>query len=501
MTYCILAAGRGSRLQEITKIHKALAPIGQKAVISHIIDKAPLNSEIVIAVGHQANLIKEYCLAAHPEKKFIFVEVDNYDGPGSGPGYSLFCCKKHLQRPFYLVCSDCMVPEPLPNLHRNWIGVSPVDDPENWSTANVEYSHVNAFKNKSKDGYQHAFIGLAGIKDYEVFWKQLRQSGEKEFEMVSAFYDPTVYGGLFAYDFIWHDTGTPYNYRKSSVGHKTLGLNKEINEHTYKVGNRCIKLFLEPEIAQRRIARAKILEGLIPNIVYSGNNVYAYQWVEGKTMYECDLPTFKRFLDWCQNELWQDVGPGPLDCMQFYKQKTQDRFNQYLRKKQIFDCACNINGINCLPMQDYLDQIDWEVLSSGVPVLFHGDLQFENIIFSDTGFKLIDWRDCFGESKTRGDLYYEFAKLYGGLCMSYHEIKHNGFSIKKSESIELWFNVPENLQTMRYYFENWLLKNGYNLRKVRILTALIYLNMSPLHTSPFDEMLFNQSKYLLSLNL
>lgn len=516
--FCILAAGKGVRCQEVNKLHKCLLPIGNKAVISHIIDKAPPESEIVIAVGHQAQLVKEYCVAAHPDRHFIFVLVDNYENQGSGPGYSLQCCKRYLQRPFYLVCSDCIVSEELPDLSRNWIGVFPVSDPANWSTAQVYDGKVIQFKNKAIDGYEYAFIGVAGIKDYNVFWSQMRHT-DKEYEMVSAFYSPDAYNELYAQLFSWFDTGTPKNYTKSkvSLGQCNLGMAKEIDELTYKVGDRCVKVFGDAQVAAGRIERASYLSGLIPDIQFQGEHVYAYKWVGGGTMYEMGtLDMFSKFLDWCETNLWtkrpeisQDMQPpccvnlrpfykNFFDlCHKFYHDKTLDRLKSYLNKKGLkHDHDEYIQGRMCSSIEIYLDKIDWAKLSQGVPVLFHGDLQFENIICNDGTFCLIDWRDSFAEERKFGDLYYDLAKLYGGLGMCYQNIKEGKFKISEHEYS---FEMPPWLADLRNYFENWVLRKGYDLYKIKTLTALIYLNMAPLHTPEFDRLLFCHAKYLLSM--
>jgi len=48
---CILAAGAGTRMGELSNhINKAILPVNFKAVISYIVEKFPVNVEIVIAV-------------------------------------------------------------------------------------------------------------------------------------------------------------------------------------------------------------------------------------------------------------------------------------------------------------------------------------------------------------------------------------------------------------------------------------------------------------------
>ena len=50
-------------------------------------------------------------------------------------------------------------------------------------------------------------------------------------------------------------------------------------------------------------------------------------------------------------------------------------------------------------------------------------------------------------------------------------------------------------------FDNFLLKNNMDLKKTKILTALIWLNMSPLHEYPLNEFLFYFGKYNLFLEI
>lgn len=465
---CILAAGTGSRLKK--PLHKCLLPVNGCAVISHIIDNTPKNTEFVVAIGYQGQLVKEYCLAAHPARKFTFVEIDVYEGPGSGPGYSLSCCQDRLQQPFYLVCGDCIVLEKLPPLNANWIGLHPVTNTSQWSTALVEDGKVVKFMNKSAEGYPFAWIGLAGIKDYQTFWQQLHGP-----EVVSAFQNPQVYP-LLGKNFTWYDTGTPENYAATCVG---LGMAKEIGESTYHIENRCVKVFVDSEVCKNRIQRASILP--VPPILYRGNHVYAYEWVEGKTLYELNnFDLFVQFLKWCEKSLWIHGGELGDACNKFYHDKTYKRLQMYYDKG-------NIEAIN-------LEKVDWERLYRGVPCQIHGDLQLENVLYGDK-FYLIDWRDSFGGLLNCGDIYYDFAKLYASLSMSYQHIKEGNFWFQDGHYS---FTVTPELTEMKVYFENWLLRKGYDLYKVRLLCALVYLNMAPLHTTPFDKLLFHHARDLIT---
>ena len=135
----ILAAGMGSRLGNLTKnINKAMLPINNKAIISHIINKFPEEYEFVVCLGYKGEELKQYCQLAHPNHKFTFVEIDKYEGERSGPGYSSLQCKQHLQRPFYFVVADCVIDSKMPHLDGNWLGIYPTAYPEKYSTVQVD---------------------------------------------------------------------------------------------------------------------------------------------------------------------------------------------------------------------------------------------------------------------------------------------------------------------------------------------------------------------------
>ena len=210
---CILAAGVGSRLENLSNhINKGLLPLDNKAIISHMIDKTPKEYEIIIALGYKGDMVKEYCEAVHTNRTFKFVEVDKYKGEGTGPAYSINQCKEYLQRPFIWVTADTIISDELPKIDNNWLGLYPTSIPELYSTVNTNNGDVVDFKNKDKNGYEYAFIGLAGVYDYETFWNELDvDSGE----IVSAYYNIDKYSSMKSKKFNWYDVGTIDNYMRA----------------------------------------------------------------------------------------------------------------------------------------------------------------------------------------------------------------------------------------------------------------------------------------------
>ena len=59
----------------------------------------------------------------------------------------------------------------------------------------------------------------------------------------------------------------------------------------------------------------------------------------------------------------------------------------------------------------------------------------------------------------------------------------------------------DNLKVLSKFkpiYEDWIIANNYDLNKVKTITALIFLNMSPLHDEKFGKMLWFKCIEILS---
>ena len=151
-----------------------------------------------------------------------------------------------------------------------------------------------------------------------------------------------------------------------------------------------------------------------------------------------------------------------------------------------------------------LKDIDWENLFNGVPSGFHGDFHFENILYDEINdkFTFLDWRQNFGNSLSIGDRYYDFAKLLHGLIICHELIHLDRYSVQMNDNvINYSFERKPILISCEEYFYKWLEDNHYDVKKVRILTALIYLNIAALHHYPYCHLLYNLGKTMLYENL
>lgn len=505
----ILTAGLGSRLKNLTQdINKALLPINNKSIITHIIEKFPKNYDFIITVGYHGDSIKEYCKITHPEHNFTFVDIEDYESEKSGPGYSALLSKNYLQRPFYFTTCDCIIDSTLPHLDGNWLGVQPTSYPEKYSTIKTdENDNVIEFTNKNINGFDLAFIGIGSILDYEKFWSELNNN-MKNGEIVDAFMYPKNYTSFKVKRLKWLDTGNLDDLQRTReyFKDKPLSLQKDTSEITYLDNGKFLKFSPDNHILSRRSNRAQKLKNQIPPNFGITNKFMYYDWVEGNTLYEIDdLSTFINFLKIFEQNL-NTITVGNIDDIRkFYISKTKDRFVKFVKKYGTDYSALEheINGIKRPCLENLLyDNRKFDVLDvNPFYELFHGDLQFDNVIYNkkNNKFYYIDWRDSFGDSTNSGDVYYDLAKLYGGLLIPYNLMKNENkiTYTEGSYTVNYSYPISENLVKFKLIYENWIVEKGYDLKKVKFITGLIFLNMSPLHDGKFGKMLWFKSIEML----
>ncbi len=476
---CILAAGVGSRMGDIV-VNKAIVPVDGKAVISHIIDKVDKKIEIVIAVGHKKETIKNFLSLAYPDRKITYVPIDKYVGPGTGPGYSLLKCKKELQCPFILSTADTIIEENIPLPYIDWLGVSETTETEKYLTVKIDGVRVTRMDDKTKNDNKYACIGLIGINDYKQFFNGLENNKELikgEVQFSNGFKNLQFDAKFFN---TWRDTGSKekYDFGKS-------------DEFIYFVNGKVIKYFENVETATNRIKRVKHLRGTVPEVKGKGN-FYSYPYVPGQVLYDVlDENVMKEFLVWLEKNLWkkEKITTKVMEaCKDFYISKTANKLRLFYDSTKIKSEEGKI-----------IKLVNWNnLIGTPIPSTFHGDLQPDNVIYNEKKFTLIDWRQDFGGLLEIGDLYYDLAKLYGGLTINYSMIKEGNFKVDISDDkIYYDFHVNNNLLKAKEVYEKWLKEKGYDLDKIKTLTALIFLNMAPHHHPPFNLLLYSMGKDML----
>jgi len=522
---CILAAGKGTRNTSITGLHKALLPLENKAVISRIIDCVSEDIEIIIAVGYKSEQVKSYIKYIFPKRNIKFVYIDNFSGAGSGPGLSLLMCKNHLQIPFIFTSTDTIIEESyvFDSLDENWMGVSHVEL-EDSSKYCLVYDHEDKqgerYLKKMYFGEGNlAYVGAAGIYDYSSFWSSLESQKiekkdsrnrevENEYQVLHGF-DGLKKIKLF--ECTWHDTGNDYSYEKvrNFFSHEVVAT--KANEAVFIENGKVIKYFADADIAKRRIERTKFLNGSSPSIKYLNDNMFSYDYVNGKLLSNLSedkllkkvLPFyFEKFA----SEQFEKTDEFLSDCKEMYYNKTHNRIINSFAGTDL-DKIEFINGVRVDGILELLKKINWDsVYDLSVPSRFHGDFQPENILHDGNDFKLIDWRDSFGKSLEVGDFYYDLGKLYHAIIINGQIVLSKGYGYKiKNNAAYIDYNLKSNLQLLMDYFENFCKERELSWSNVELLGILQYIGICSLykefHGGEYGKFLFLLGKYLLAKKL
>lgn len=485
---CILSAGLGSRMQMYPNLHKSLLPLGNRTVISRILDQFK-ESTIVVALGYKSSQVRSYLEFFHPDRHFEFVYVDNYDKRGSGPGYSLFCCRHNLNCPFVFTSSDTIVN---PSEHdltpsHDWVGVGL----PNWScgTEYCNFSEDNGFWFGSK---QNVYIGMIGVLNYQSFWENLSKPNivRNEHQVIDGLSSLKPKSKWFN---SWIDTGNinSYEYAKS----KFSQIVEEKPKETIFIDNgRVAKFFSESKTVENRIKRADLLREYVPTVTRIDDNIYGYSYVDGDLLSnvvdESKMDLFVSFLDKFASDTFPYASFAE-DCKYMYRDKIYERVEKH-PDKIFLESVKKINGVIVRPIDEILNGIDWEtIINKGISVKIHGDLQPENIIITKDRVVLLDWRDSFGNSLVGGDLYYDLGKMYHAIVVNGEMVRKKHFSVSISgEEAIVDIKFRSNLFALKDKMQTFCLKKGLDWHRVELLGILQLINISSMHCGNYSRFLY-----------
>ena len=501
----IPSAGVGSRLGTLTKnINKALIQINGKAVISHIIDLYPKEYEFIVCLGHKGDLLKQYLEISHPKMKIKFVDIDNFDGPGSGLGYTLRKTKNLINSPFYFHTNDAIFNKKIPNFDHDTILLSTnLIDSRNYRTASIDENKgiITELHDKTQNKLLnvYTYTGVAYIKNYEDF---IRFLDIMSVEIGESDYFIQKFGGEtnFHLSSDWMDIGSidGINTAKAAFGgFKNLD---KTTEEIYFVDENVIKFDINDVTVSQKVERSKKLKKVVPKVLKNTENFYMYKYVEGELIADLLNPneTFQDLLIWCEKNLWNEIKLDKSnkalfksETKNFYFDKTCDRINYFNEEYGYFDRNTKINGTAYPKLEEILNEVDWDDIFDALPCEYHGDLHFENILKTNKGYCLLDWRGSYGNSTSFGDIYYDFGKLLHGLWLNHKIIRDDHYEIRmKGSTITFDVYQKKSLIDCQKILKEYALSNNYSWRKIETIAALILLNIAPLHHDPYSKLLY-----------
>lgn len=482
----IPTCGLGLRLGELTKnYNKALLPYGSKPIISHIIDNFSQDIEFIIPIGHCKNLVVDFLQVAYPNHNFTFVIIDDYTSTDSGPGYTVQQCKPYINKPFYYIpCDTYFVESLVDNVDTVYYKTVPNKLQNQYTMLYIKNNKVIDYTFKTSNyKSDKAFTGLMYIQNYTDFFERLNHK-----EIIFTIQENTKCKELSS----WIDFGQLEIYNTENTKLQPFNFTKT-NEYTYHCNGKIIKYNENDKVSEKKFYKFAYNPNVFPNNVCYKQKFLAYDYYPGNVVYHHKNLNFISLLEWLDEKVWLKSNTNITnDCILFYRDKTFSRIESFFKKYPDLKDVNRVNNIEVKSWDYYLDKIDWNTLyTDTVPGFVHGDLQFDNILVNSNSYKLIDWRHEFGNNQQIGDIYYDLAKLLGGLYIDYSQIKDNEFNfVIQDETVSL--HVPTMLHHQFYMtqLKNYILSKGYNWIKVQTLVPIIYWNMAPLHHYPFDLLLW-----------
>ena len=182
-----------------------------------------------------------------------------------------------------------------------------------------------------------------------------------------------------------------------------------------------------------------------------------------------------------------------VDLKEIYLEKTKARLRQLKNtglSSALDEPVIFINGkaYRNLPLlkNNLFHLIKKELLESKDFSITHGDLCFSNILFDPNYyiFKLIDPRGSFGDIGIYGDPRYDIAKLRHSIVGMYDFMVAGFFDLRQQANNNFSFKINSinSAITLEKYFDLCVEKFAYKLSEIKLIEALFFLTMIPLHS-------------------
>ncbi|MBR4718894.1 MAG: hypothetical protein IKP31_01485 [Lachnospiraceae bacterium] len=113
----------------------------------------------------------------------------------------------------------------------------------------------------------------------------------------------------------------------------------------------------------------------------------------------------------------------------------------------------------------------------------HGDLCFSNILYNHDArlLRLIDPKGAMEEDEMYMNPYYDLAKLSHSICGLYDYFNSDQYEIVLGDNMKLELKIDCDNDRYVDIFKEYLDKNGFDIRLIRLYEASLFLSMLPLH--------------------
>ncbi len=515
ITAIIPAAGRPTnKIIFNSNLPDAMIPINGKPVIGYIIEDLMTRriNNIVVVLNHHDNNTENYISKKYSERCNLKIIYDH--STGRGLGYAMYLASKYVGNRHVLVyLGDTIYKGRLIFKKSFLVTTNKYDDSSKWCFVEKNDSKLS-FVDKPQfyNGIGRVICGLYYFDHADLF-KKITIREEKKGGKMSMHQILTPYAEKYPFLLVqekkWYDCGNIENYYQAKIDFLRLrGFNSVKYDSLYgiitKTGVRSEKIKKEINWYRQLPDQLKIFTPRLIN--YSIGNGQASYSLEFYGYQSLDDIFIFGYLD---EKIWHLIINNLLDIIKLFKSfKTNVPFSDYqimyhdkilerlaeLKQdawwKKLLNCPeVIINGRTYKNVNYFLPQIEKiakKLYSRKEMGLVHGDLCLNNILF-DPGnrlFKLIDPRGSFGQGTIYGDIKYDLAKLRFSLSGHYDFIVSDLFKVETGEkNNELRYdNYSDDYhRRIGQQLDQLLVDRGYDLKKIRIIEALLFLSVIPHH--------------------
>lgn len=492
----------------------AMIPINGKPVIGYIIEdllERRINNIVVILNSNDHNTEK-YIIQKYGERCRLQVVYDR--SAGRGLGYAMYLAQAYLtNRQVLVYLGDTIYKGPLTFAKSFLVTTKKYDDSNKWCFVEKrgrQFSFVD--KPQFYTGPGQVICGLYFFRQASLFKKivqtEERKGGKFSMHQILASYTKRDPFALIA-EKKWYDCGNIENYYQAKIDFLRLrGFNSIKYDKLYgiitKTGTRSDKITKEIDWYRQLPDKLKIFTPRL--LSYTIDKKTAQYSLEFYGYQSLDDIFIFGYLD---EKIWHLIISHLLDIVDLFKtfkqtvplvdyqamyhDKILDRvaeLKQDLGWQKLLACPeVIINGQTYKNIDQFLPKLEkiaqklYSVKEMGV---IHGDLCLNNILF-DPGnrlFKLIDPRGSFGRQTIYGDLKYDLAKLRFSLVGNYDFIVSDLFKLEEGHQINMFnYTTYSDHYHLRIgqTLDRLLSSRGYDLKKIKIIEALLFLSVIPHH--------------------
>lgn len=496
----IPAAGKGTRFHELGKQYpKCILPYKEVPIIIHNIRalvEAGCDEIIIGAHFAKIDMIKEVVSNWCTSSDFA-VRVVNVGKSNSMPStiHSLIADEKCSGENVLIMLGDVVIEGPIPEERSyDWLSVTEVEDFERWCMVELDpMGEVVEFHDKCEDEppTDLAASGLYYFTDVKELFLHLRSSiiqgqfeEEEELQLSSVM---SRYTGMRCFTPTIIDLGTHKDYLENRGLTRCRSFNSVTKDGLIisKTSHDVEKIRAEYHWFNDLPVH---LKSYIPHIhdlhIGEGEATYRMEYIDKPTLRELYL-----FLDG-STKTWTKIFDDIFD-MSIEMSNIQSYESKFMTKmllkteERADDVAMTVDEHRLWYefSQHFDSMVDEHMYNDS---LSHGDLCFSNIMWSESGIKLIDPR-----GEYFGNVYYEVAKLYHSVVCGYDFIDAELYSVNDEGEVKIYNDGKEEIIEL---FMNKLrgLFSREEILFIKTICASLFISMIPLH----DHNELNQKLYL-----